>query len=421
MQAGRGRLAAGPEAGERTAPGPVGGDAAHVVMRRCRYRNRIAHRIETRPGAGRGHHRKPRGEGGADRGAGVEHGPPPGHGLGMDGPRHDIARGEFGIGMERQQEADPPGVDERRPRPPQRLGGERGGILGQVDRGRVELHEFGIGDHRPGPRRHAERLPADARRIDGDGIEPRRPASGHQHRRRPQQERGRGRVRPRQTDPRHAALRDLEPRRHHALGHLDRGRLAHGGNDRRHDLAPGPVALHAHHPRPAVGGLQRQDIAACRIAIEGRAEAAEIEDMIAGARRDHRRHLGIDDARAGAHRVGGMVLGAVPRADRGGDATLRPGRGGPCPEFLGRDHEHRARRQPQRRAERRKAGPDDDHPAGHGHLPGRRAHAATARRDSSIIRSTARRAGAAMPAATSTGVVMLCSDQSTFSSVIIFM
>ena len=83
----------------------------------------------------------------------------------MDGARHDIARREFRIGVNGRHEAAAGFVDQHRAFAAQRFGRERRGIAADGDGGRMELHEFGIGDHRAGARRHAEafaaRLPAD--------------------------------------------------------------------------------------------------------------------------------------------------------------------------------------------------------------------------------------------------------------------
>ena len=58
----------------------------------------------------------------------------------------------------------PLAVDDDRALAAQRLGGERRRVAADVDRGRMELHEFRIGDQRAGARRHGEALAARLRR-----------------------------------------------------------------------------------------------------------------------------------------------------------------------------------------------------------------------------------------------------------------
>ncbi len=57
------------------------------------------------------------------------------------------------------------------PSPRKRLGGERRRVAADVEHGRVELDEFGVGDHRAGARRHADASPFGLGRVGGDGVE----------------------------------------------------------------------------------------------------------------------------------------------------------------------------------------------------------------------------------------------------------
>ena len=63
----------------------------------------------------------------------------------------------------------------------QRLGGERRRVAADVDGGRVELHELGIGDDRAGARGHAEAAALRFRRVGGDGVEVADAAGGQDH------------------------------------------------------------------------------------------------------------------------------------------------------------------------------------------------------------------------------------------------
>ena len=76
-------------------------------------------------------------------------------------------------------------VDQLRALAAQRLGGERRRIAADVERGRVELHELRVGDHRAGARRHAEAVAFRLRRVGGDGVEMADAAGGEHDRARP--------------------------------------------------------------------------------------------------------------------------------------------------------------------------------------------------------------------------------------------
>ena len=93
------------------------------------------------------------GEARAERLARIEEGAAAGRDLGEHAARHDVARRELGERMERQHEALAGVVDQRRAFAAQRLGRERRRIAADIDRGRMELHEFGIGDDGAGARR----------------------------------------------------------------------------------------------------------------------------------------------------------------------------------------------------------------------------------------------------------------------------
>ncbi len=82
--------------------------------------------------------------------------------------------------MERQHEALALLVDEHRALAAQRLGGERRRIAADVERGRVELHELGVGDDRAGAGRGGEAAAPRLARVGGDGVEP-ADAAGRQH------------------------------------------------------------------------------------------------------------------------------------------------------------------------------------------------------------------------------------------------
>jgi hypothetical protein len=63
----------------------------------------------------------------------------------------------------------------------QRLGGERRGIAADIDRGRMKLHEFRVGDGGAGARSDGNAFAAGFAWIGGDGVELARAAGGEHH------------------------------------------------------------------------------------------------------------------------------------------------------------------------------------------------------------------------------------------------
>ena len=92
----------------------------------------------------------------ADRLRRVEKGAAPGGDFGEDAARDNVARRQFGVLVQGRHEALAGAIDQNRAFAAQRFGGQRRGIAADVDGGGMELHEFGIGDARAGPRRHGQ-------------------------------------------------------------------------------------------------------------------------------------------------------------------------------------------------------------------------------------------------------------------------
>ena len=138
------------------------------------------------------------------------------------------------------------------------------------------------------------------------------------------------------------------------------GVAAHRGDQRAHDRRPRAVARDMDDAAAAVRGLQAEREAAPGVAVEGDAVALELGDGGRRRRGDAGGDGGIAEAVAGGQRVGGVQRRIVVLAHGGGDAALRPGRGGALGKRRLGEQDHGLRRQPQRRHQPGQAAADDD-------------------------------------------------------------
>ena len=205
-------------------PSSVRRDAAHMIVLSGLDRDRLARRVDAGRAAGRRDDRKARRELSADRFARVEkhtmalRSPPP------DGARDDVARRQFRAGRI-EHEPLAAFVDQRRARAAHRLADERHRPRGDVERGRVELHELHVGERGAGPRGQRHALAEAAERIGALFEEAADPA-GRNH-----DPAGRQQRRPSRSDGEDAANRvvvDDEAARLEAFEDLDRGRRPRG-------------------------------------------------------------------------------------------------------------------------------------------------------------------------------------------------
>ncbi len=340
-------------------------DAAHVVMRRRGHRDRLRHGInacsEAIPGDGGVVGEDARTEGGA----GVEKNLPARLDLAVVGPRHDVPGRQFGILVDGGHEALTQVVDQDGALAAERFGGERGGIGASRDGGGVKLHEFRVGDDRPGAGGHAHCVAADARRIGGDRIEPAQAARGQHGGAGPNQHRLAVAVAELAgIDADDAALFRRQIHRRQPLHHADGRGAAHLGDKGLHDGEAGPVAVHPDDATVRVRGLAAEQEMSRKVPIEGRAPAREIID----ARRRLRGHrLGdclVDDAGTGNLGIDRVSVRAVAIAYCSRDAALGPGRRSAVTERLGRQHGHRPRRQLQGAEETGQSCSDDQSAVG---------------------------------------------------------
>ena len=180
----------------------------------------------------------------------------------------------------------------------QRFGRKRRRIAADHDRGRVELHEFGIRDDGAGACGDRKAKAARFLRIGGHGIEM-PDAAGREHDgARCDDEGPRRRI---------VCLAQLQPRDRvvfrqqrfgdKAFDHADRGRLAYSLGQRGDDSLARHVAAHMHDALRRMRGLPADRKLALEIAIEGHAVPEQVLDACARprvqdpARSPHRQFL----------------------------------------------------------------------------------------------------------------------------------
>jgi hypothetical protein len=152
MRAGRGHFAPGPQAFDRAAAARIHGDAAHVIMRGRRHRDRCSRRIDAGCDATGMNGRESVGEARTERLSRIQKCTAARGDLGEHAARDDVARRQLGKPVPRRHEALASAIDQYRAFAAQRFGGEWRRIAADHDRGRVELHKLGIGDDSAGAR-----------------------------------------------------------------------------------------------------------------------------------------------------------------------------------------------------------------------------------------------------------------------------
>ncbi len=230
----------------------------------------------------------------------------------MDRTRHDIARRQFGIRMDIRHEAFTRRIDDDCAFAAQRFSCERSGIAADVDRGRVELHEFEIGEHGAGAGRKRDAVAIGFNWVRRHGIKM-TDASGRQHHGAGSKMRRLCRAAP--CAARHhagdAAIRDRQPLGNEILDHPDRGRLPDLCDQRRDDGLARHIAIHMNDAAFRMRCLAPDRQSALEIAIERDPIAQEILDPLARlADHDPRDGL-IDCAGTCDDRVGEMLLRCI--------------------------------------------------------------------------------------------------------------
>ena len=172
MQAGRSDLADGPQARHAGATARIGGDAAHVVVRRRRDRDQLARRIDAGLLAQREHGGEGRRRSASPMAARQSRKAPRPAATSVNTARATTSRGASSArGSSCRHEAFAGRIDQRRAFAAQRFRRQRRRIEADVDGGGMELHELGVGDHGAGARRHGDGLAARVRRVGRDRVE----------------------------------------------------------------------------------------------------------------------------------------------------------------------------------------------------------------------------------------------------------
>ena len=313
---------AGPQPRHARAPVLVHRDAAHVVVRRRRHRDRLRSRVEAVLAAGREHRREALGEGVTDGLARVEEGAAAGAQRGPQQPRHDVARRSSAFAAAPSSRRRPSSSTSRHPRragPPSAAASGRrprrapsGGTA--RTRGRPAARPRAHASARPSPVASAGFVVrAKSGRCRRSRARPR--ARGAARARRPRGARERRRRGRRPSPARSASARSKTPR---PLGRA----------------APGPAPARSRRPsRRARAGCARDSAPPRARGRGGRPRRGRSARRVASSRSMRPGPSSVSSptvrgcrqlARDG-ERVGRVQRGRVARPHRGGDPTLRPG------------------------------------------------------------------------------------------------
>ena len=261
--------------------------------------------------------------------------------------------------MELAHEALAGAVDQRCALAADRFARKRGRIATDVDCGRMELHELGIGDAGAGARRDGETVARGLRRIGGHGVEMADAAGGEHD--------GGGReldsmtvVKAERAHAGDAAVLEEQILGLMAFDEPNAWRRPHRLGQRRHDGAAGAVAAHMHDAARAMRRLAPDRETAGKVAVERHAVAQEISDALWRLARHGEGGRLVDQAGAGRDGVARMRVRRVALGHRGRDAALRPGARGALADGCRGEHGDGVWRELQRAEEPGNAAADDE-------------------------------------------------------------
>ena len=234
--------------------------------------------------------------------------------------RATTSRGaEIAAGVVARHERLAAGVDEARAFAAQSLGNQKARRAGEVERGRMELHELEVGDAGAGAIRERDAVAGRNRRIGRLAEHLSGSAGG--------QQRGAGTKLPAHTaliekgHPRHAAVLDQQFGDQRVMDGVDRREPADALPERPADLAAGRIAGVQHAPH-AVRRLASEGGPPARIAIEARTPFEQFAHIDRAFLDEHLHRFRVAQAVTRPHRIGGMEFGAVLVAHRRGDSAL---------------------------------------------------------------------------------------------------
>ena len=223
----------------------------------------------------------------------------------------------------------------------------------------MELHELDVGHGGPGAQGHGDAVAGGLRGVRRHAEELPGTAGGQDDVSGPSPD---GALGAEQLDTLDPVVTEQELRSLVAAGEAN--------SRRRRPVVEGPLDLGARgcpsgveHPRGGVTALSGQGQRAVGLTVEGGAEGKELHNALGALLDQDLDRPPVAEAAAGGQGVGDVEADRVRTlVHHGGDSALGPGGGGGVDRALGRhDHVEAGGGQPDRRAQARNAGADDDH------------------------------------------------------------
>ncbi len=236
-----------------------------------------------------------------------------------------MARATTSRGASSETKCSPRPLISLAPSPPERLGRQRRGIAADIDGGRVELHEFRVGDQRARARGHGHALGDRGGRIGGDGEQPARAAGGEHDFVRFDHQIFAVYFRRNAAD---CAVRIFAER----VSMRARSTISTCLAARTARISASMIALPARSPRDAdhawtrVCGFQALREFAVRTAVERHAERDQVHHARRALAREHFCNNRIDQACSRFHRVQRVQIGAIALRPAQPRARLAPKR-----------------------------------------------------------------------------------------------
>ena len=232
----------------------------------------------------------------------------------------DVARRELGQAMPARHESHTAIVHENRALAAHRLRNQLQRVLGRVERGGVELHEFHVGQSCA--RTVRDRVAVAGRDLGVRGVPVELPApAGREHRR--VGDDLHGAARDTRLHAGAASVHDDEVQRACALEHRDVRAVAHALDQRSRDLRAGLVAVRVHDPLARVRGLLAEREPAGRVGVEPRADRRELPHALRPLGDEHLHGRRVAQRGSSRQRVEPVEFRRVTGAERRGDAALR--------------------------------------------------------------------------------------------------